>query len=506
MKIYCIKSGGMNRARTDHLLISYPQGMQEILNLAIGIIVAVTTIAVVASLGRWLWLRARREQYLDAIISQFLAPLTLNQITIRERKFPYRLRADLQRAIDQLLGGSSLVRFLGVSQQYAHESLKLADCLNVTITNPVKIVPPQYEELDLGEEQPGRVLVNGVLLLMHAGQKVVLMLGPASSYGHIGGMSVQLAIVNEPVGHRVADELFQRFDKAVAEAVTYRGKILSLEKDEYSSTDSAQIKIHRLRQVEREQIILPRKTLDLLDRNILGYVQQRPQLKQRGFATKKGLLFYGPPGTGKTHTIHYLARALPGHTTLLITAEQVGLLDEYMILATLFQPSIVVIEDADLIGRERTEMSTCEELTLNKLLNIMDGLWEQSDTLFILTTNRPAALEPALAARPGRVDQAIEFPLPDDEGRAKLVQLYAGNATVSAELCAEIVRRTQHVSAAFIKELMRRSLQFQLERDVDGAMILGDVEGALEDMLHIGGSLNLRLLGAEGLETGSVVR
>jgi cell division protease FtsH len=40
-------------------------------------------------------------------------------------------------------------------------------------------------------------------------------------------------------------------------------------------------------------------------------------------------LFYGPPGTGKTHISHYLAGQLPDHTTLLVTAEQVGLLDHY---------------------------------------------------------------------------------------------------------------------------------------------------------------------------------
>src|SRR4051812_32840971 len=128
-------------------------------------------------------------------------------------------------------------------------------------------------------------------------------------------------------------------------------------------------------------------------------------------ATKKGLLFYGPPGTGKTHTLHYLAGALEGTTTLLISAEQVGLLGEYMALARLLQPSLVVIEDADLIARDRTAMnSACEELLLNKLLNEMDGLREDADILFVLTTNRPEALEAALAARPGRVDQAIEFP------------------------------------------------------------------------------------------------
>jgi hypothetical protein len=53
------------------------------------------------------------------------------------------------------------------------------------------------------------------------------------------------------------------------------------------------------------------------------------------------------------------------------------------------------------------------------------------------------------------------------------------------------------VSAAFIKELMRRSVQFQLERNGSGQVELADVESALAEMLFSGGSLNVKLLGAE---------
>ena len=205
----------------------------------------------------------------------------------------------------------------------------------------------------------------------------------------------------------------------------------------------------------------------------MQFVRQRARLAQFRLATKKGILFYGPPGTGKTHTIHYLARCLEGHTTLLITAEQVGLLSEYMTLARLLQPSIVVIEDVDLIAGDRARLETCEEVLLNKLLNEMDGLNEEADILFILTTNRPEALEQALASRPGRVDQAIEFPLPDDEGREKLVRLYSQGVSVSDDVAQAIVRKTEKVSAAFIKELMRRSVQFHLERNGDGCILSG---------------------------------
>jgi ATP-dependent 26S proteasome regulatory subunit len=67
--------------------------------------------------------------------------------------------------------------------------------------------------------------------------------------------------------------------------------------------------------------------------------------------------------------------------------------------------------------------------------------------LFILTTNRPDQIEPALASRPGRIDQAIEFPLPDEEGRAKVTSLYARGLEVSHELLELIVSRTKGVSA-----------------------------------------------------------
>src|SRR6476660_5581803 len=140
---------------------------------------------------------------------------------------------------------------------------------------------------------------------------------------------------------------------------------------------------------------------------------------------------------------------MPGHTTLRSTAAQVALLAEVMILARLVQPTMVVIEDVDLIARDRNQMGPCEESLLNDLLNEMDGLKEDADILFVLTTNRPEQLESALAGRPGRIDQAIEVPLPDEVGRGKLVRLYGKNLPLEDTVADEAVRRTAGVSAAF---------------------------------------------------------
>lgn len=426
-------------------------------------------------------------------------------ITIAERKFPFRVRADLQRAIDRLFGDQTrILHFCGVRREYSHEGLHLSDCIIESQHYPAISIPPEYEEIDIGEEEPIRVLKNGLWLLEGDGVRYAVLLSPVGHYGRTTGLKFEVGTPNSMPGTRITQEFFKHLEQSILKADSYRGKILSLEEAEHSySGESTGITVHKLRTVEREQVILPESTLSLLERNIIQFVKQRPRLAQYRQATKKGLLFYGPPGTGKTHTIHYLARALEGHTTLLISAEQVALLAEYMTLARLLQPSMVVIEDVDLIARDRSTMeSACEEVLLNKLLNEMDGLKEEADILFVLTTNRPEALEAALASRPGRIDQAIEFPRPDSVGREKLVLLYAQGAKLPSEVITEIVQRTDGVSAAFIKELLRRIIQFHIERNGDSEISHADVDSALNEMLFGGGSLNLKLLGAGSVDGG----
>ena len=58
------------------------------------------------------------------------------------------------------------------------------------------------------------------------------------------------------------------------------------------------------------------------------------------------------------------------------------------------------------------------------LLNEMDGMAEDADVAFLLTTNRVDLLEPALAARPGRVDLAVEIGPPDEEAQRRLIELF----------------------------------------------------------------------------------
>jgi hypothetical protein len=75
-------------------------------------------------------------------------------------------------------------------------------------------------------------------------------------------------------------------------------------------------------------------------------------------------------------------------------------------------------------------------------------------------------------------------------------KLQTGELTISDALVGEAVARTKGVSAAFIKELIRRTAQSSIMRGAGEAVASDDLAEALDDMLFTGGRFNIKLLGA----------
>ena len=191
----------------------------------------------------------------------------------------------------------------------------------------------------------------------------------------------------------------------------------------------------------------------------------------------------------------YVVACMPGRTTILLTGPALGLVEQSVTLARMLEPSLVVLEDVDLVAEERTQQEVGTNAVLFELLNQMDGLTDDADTIFLLTTNRPDLLEPALASRPGRIDQAVEIPLPDSECRRRLFELYAeGLRTEIAEL-DRFIERTDGVSGAFVRELLRKAALFAADEGEELVVRDRHVDEALRELVIEGGELTKRLLG-----------
>ena len=153
---------------------------------------------------------------------------------------------------------------------------------------------------------------------------------------------------------------------------------------------------------------------------------------------------------------------MPGVTVVVLTGAALSQIAAACSVARALPPSVVVVEDVDLIAEQRDSRSG-QHPVLFQLLNEMDGLGEDADVAFLLTTNRADLLEPALAQRPGRVDHAAEIPLPDADARRRLMRLYQRDLVLEVASAAAVIARTEGVTASFLKELLRRAAMYAAE-------------------------------------------
>jgi SpoVK/Ycf46/Vps4 family AAA+-type ATPase len=251
----------------------------------------------------------------------------------------------------------------------------------------------------------------------------------------------------------------------------------------------------------RDDVVLPEETLRRVERHTLDVQAHREALREAGQHLKRGLLLFGPPGTGKTHTTRYVVQQLRGATVILLSGQSLHAVGMVTQMARDLQPAVLVLEDVDLVAEDRG-FGPGPEPVLFSLLDAMDGAAADADVLFLLTTNRADLLEPALAARPGRVDVAVEIPLPDTDARRRLLGVYTRGVPLALtdDDVDRVVERTEGVTASFIKELVRRSV---LEALTSGGrpgepLTAGVVTRALDDLLDSGQAVTRALLGAGG--------
>ncbi|HEV3377227.1 MAG TPA: ATP-binding protein [Thermoleophilaceae bacterium] len=276
----------------------------------------------------------------------------------------------------------------------------------------------------------------------------------------------------------------------------FRGKVLTLKAGDEMMGRGMAVEFPAVEAVGRDQIVLPEGVLDVVELHTIEFSRHAEALRDAGRHLRRGLLLHGPPGTGKTLSTSYLISRLEGRTVVILTGAALVLVSDACTIARELQPAMVVLEDVDLVAQERTAMGFGATSLLFRLLNEMDGIGEDADVIFVMTTNRADLLEPALAARPGRVDQAVAFPLPDADARSGLLDLFGRGLDVHLADRAAIVAETEGVSPAFLRELVRKAA---LHAARAGSPRVEDphFREAL-DLLERGGRITRAMLGADG--------
>jgi hypothetical protein len=196
---------------------------------------------------------------------------------------------DIQSALEDLLRNRPGTKLIGVLSPN-HQAPALADML-AGGHFPINEGPLQHDEIDIGESVPVRCLRNGLWLSSEKSLPFAIMMTPGGRFGLRSGVQVEIGIPPGERGGQFSQELFRDLELLVAKGRTYRGRIISLEGHIDPLGGGSLVKVHRLAKVAREDVILPGKTLALLDRNVTGFMRAREQLKALQFQARKGLLF-----------------------------------------------------------------------------------------------------------------------------------------------------------------------------------------------------------------------
>ena len=359
--------------------------------------------------------RAAEQPTFRSIIADHLG-VAVDELQVVEEHWPAYEHVNVQAALDAWLSEPDRShRLVGLSDYRHRGPFGLADLLgqdramrhggpwpgNVTRTS-----------LPSGPSGETRECLQAALVLVAEGPDRIAILfrgaDPESDRGACRSRWLR--------ARRVAAQLDREAARAGLELNVYRGHVVSFGRSMFGERGSL-LRFHERPRMTEDDLILPADTFADVRRQVVGVARNSERLRASGQHLKRGLLLYGPPGVGKTHTVRFLVSELVDTTIVELTGETLGAIRDACSIARSLQPSMIVVEDVDLIAQERDHYGG-ETPLLFTLLNEMDGLAEDADVVFLLTTNRADLLEPALASRPGRVDQAVHIDVPDRASQA----------------------------------------------------------------------------------------
>ncbi|ORY75712.1 Valosin-containing protein [Leucosporidium creatinivorum] len=211
-------------------------------------------------------------------------------------------------------------------------------------------------------------------------------------------------------------------------------------------------------------------------------VEHPEKFLKYGMSPSKGVLFYGPPGTGKTLLAKAIAHECqanfisikgPELLTMWFGESEANVRDVFD-KARAAAPVVMFFDELDSIAKARGggggDAGGAGDRVLNQILTEMDGMNAKKNVFIIGATNRPDQIDSALL-RPGRLDQLIYIPLPDEASRISILKAALKRSPLSPSVdLAFLAKNTHGFSGADLTEICQRAAKLAIRASIEADM------------------------------------
>lgn len=311
-------------------------------------------------------------------------------------------------------------------------------------------VSPQLTQVEVDADEFQSVTINSLYKIEWNGHRLMM---DGQDYAPYGGPECQFQIAYRTgsEGAEAAADFAKFLRREVMNNNRYRGKLISITSGD-DMLDASLIKL--LARPAPETPILGEQVEHDVRSAILDFMAHRESLKRCGLTTKRGVLLVGPPGTGKTTIARWLLHEEPDYSAILVRGESPNHIRLVFRLARALSPSLILLEDVDLLATNRYQNSFA--LFLGALMTEMDGVEKNEDIVVLMTTNDATEMEAALIRRPGRIDRIIDVGAPVAEVRSRLLAHFLPNLEGEPDL-EKVAEECHGLMPAAIKEVVHQA-------------------------------------------------